>query len=171
MTINSLRVGSGSYSGDIRATRKTPAVTMVAAWISAETGVGPSIASGSQVCSRNCADLPIAPRTGEGRSRQRVGVPAEEIDGLAGEARRAREDRLEIGGTDQHEDRENAEREAEIPDPVDHEGLDRHGVGRRLLVPESDQEITRQTDAFPAEEQLHEVVRRHQHQHREGEQR
>ena len=31
-----------------RATMYTPAVTMVAAWISAETGVGPSIASGSQ---------------------------------------------------------------------------------------------------------------------------
>ena len=27
----------------------TPAVTIVAAWISAETGVGPSIASGSQM--------------------------------------------------------------------------------------------------------------------------
>ena len=40
---------------------KTPAVTMVAAWISAETGVGPSMASGSQVWSGNCADLPIAP--------------------------------------------------------------------------------------------------------------
>ncbi len=40
---------------------KTPAVTIVAAWISAETGVGPSMASGSQVCSRNWADLPIAP--------------------------------------------------------------------------------------------------------------
>ena len=39
----------------------TPAVTMVAAWISAETGVGPSIASGSQVWRRNCADLPMAP--------------------------------------------------------------------------------------------------------------
>ena len=39
----------------------TPAVTMVAAWISADTGVGPSMASGSQVCSKNCADLPIAP--------------------------------------------------------------------------------------------------------------
>src|SRR5664280_109961 len=37
------------------------AVTMVAACISAETGVGPSMASGSQVCSRNCADLPMAP--------------------------------------------------------------------------------------------------------------
>ena len=30
-----------------RATIYTPAVTMVAAWIKAETGVGPSIASGS----------------------------------------------------------------------------------------------------------------------------
>ena len=40
---------------------KTPAVTMVAAWIRAETGVGPSMASGSQVWSRNCADLPMAP--------------------------------------------------------------------------------------------------------------
>ena len=34
---------------------------MVAAWIRAETGVGPSIASGSQVCSGNCADLPATP--------------------------------------------------------------------------------------------------------------
>ena len=34
---------------------------MVAAWISALTGVGPSIASGSQVCRPSCADLPMAP--------------------------------------------------------------------------------------------------------------
>jgi hypothetical protein len=33
---------------------------MVAAWISAETGVGPAIASPSQLCSGNCADLPQA---------------------------------------------------------------------------------------------------------------
>jgi len=45
----------------MRQTRKTPAVTMVAAWISAETGVGPSMASGSHVCSNSCADLPMAP--------------------------------------------------------------------------------------------------------------
>src|SRR5260370_481844 len=37
------------------------AATMVTAWISAETGVGPSIASGSQVKSGSCADLPHAP--------------------------------------------------------------------------------------------------------------
>ncbi len=34
---------------------------MVAAWISAETGVGPAMASGSQVCSGNWADLPATP--------------------------------------------------------------------------------------------------------------
>ena len=35
---------------------------MVAAWIKAETGVGPSMASGSQTYSGNCADLPVAPK-------------------------------------------------------------------------------------------------------------
>src|SRR5207248_488506 len=44
-----------------RAMRYTPAVTIVAAWISAETGVGPSIASGNQACSGNWPDLPHAP--------------------------------------------------------------------------------------------------------------
>jgi hypothetical protein len=29
----------------------------VAAWISAETGMGPSMASGSQICKPNCDDL------------------------------------------------------------------------------------------------------------------
>src|SRR5436190_14928309 len=35
---------------------------MVAAWINAETGVGPSIASGNQTCRGNCADFPTAPQ-------------------------------------------------------------------------------------------------------------
>jgi hypothetical protein len=34
---------------------------MVAAWMSADTGVGPSIASRSQACSGTWADLPHAP--------------------------------------------------------------------------------------------------------------
>ena len=34
---------------------------MVAAWISADTGVGPAIASGSQTYSGICADLPVTP--------------------------------------------------------------------------------------------------------------
>src|SRR5512141_1397889 len=35
---------------------------MVAAWMRADTGVGPAIASGSQRYNGNCADLPTAPR-------------------------------------------------------------------------------------------------------------
>src|SRR4051794_9662229 len=52
---------AGTNSGIERATRYTPAVTIVAAWISADTGVGPSIASGSQEYSGSCADFPVAP--------------------------------------------------------------------------------------------------------------
>ena len=50
-----------SNIGEHRTTKNTPAVTMVAACINAETGVGPSMASGNQVCKKNCADFPIAP--------------------------------------------------------------------------------------------------------------
>ena len=53
--------GERLKSGARRATMKTPAVTIVAAWIKAEMGVGPSIASGSQTCSGTWADLPTAP--------------------------------------------------------------------------------------------------------------
>ena len=35
-------------------------MTIVAAWIKAETGVGPAIASPSHDCNGNCADLPQA---------------------------------------------------------------------------------------------------------------
>src|SRR5918996_5822621 len=45
----------------VRTTRYTPAVTIVAAWINAETGVGPSMASGSHTWSGTWADLPTAP--------------------------------------------------------------------------------------------------------------
>src|ERR1700752_4042035 len=58
---NDSAVSDSSNSGDMRATMKMPAVTMVAAWISAEIGVGPSMESGSQTCSGTCADLPMAP--------------------------------------------------------------------------------------------------------------
>src|SRR6266540_27892 len=54
-------IGARAKSTLQRATRYTPAVTIVAAWIRADTGVGPAIASGSQVKSGTCADLPVAP--------------------------------------------------------------------------------------------------------------
>ena len=50
-----------SIKGDERINRYTPAVTIVAACINAETGVGPSIAKGSQTCNPNCELFAIAP--------------------------------------------------------------------------------------------------------------
>lgn len=47
-------------SGWNRIIRKTPATTIVLECSRAETGVGPSIAEGSQGCSPNWADLPVA---------------------------------------------------------------------------------------------------------------
>jgi hypothetical protein len=54
---------------------------MVAAWMSAETGVGPSIASGSQTWSGTCADLPTAPQKMQSTAAERVAV--EMTDGTA----------------------------------------------------------------------------------------
>ena len=67
--------------------------------------------------------------------------------------------------------RHDAEREAEVADAVGDERLDRRVVGAALLVPEADQQIRCDAHPFPAEEQLQEVVRRHQREHREGEER
>src|SRR5579863_9173697 len=61
MSTTDSAVSDSSNSGDMRATMKMPAVTMVAAWISADIGVGPSMESGSHTCRGTCADLPMAP--------------------------------------------------------------------------------------------------------------
>src|SRR6266513_5963945 len=55
-------IAPNEKSGYTRATRNTPAATMVAAWINALTGVGPSLASGNHTCNGNCALLPTAPQ-------------------------------------------------------------------------------------------------------------
>jgi len=52
--------GLFSIKGLSRIRRKMPATTMVLEWRRAETGVGPSIAEGSQGWRPNWADLPVA---------------------------------------------------------------------------------------------------------------
>src|SRR6266487_1005798 len=53
---------AASNMNQVRPTIYTPAATIVAAWISALTGVGPSMAGGNHTCNGTCADLPIAPQ-------------------------------------------------------------------------------------------------------------
>lgn len=65
--------GFFSIKGLIRISKKIPATTIVLECSRAETGVGPSIAAGSQGCRPNWADLPVAamikPIKGKVRSR------------------------------------------------------------------------------------------------------
>lgn len=44
-------------------TNNIPQTTNVAAWINAETGIGPSIASGNHICNPNCVDFENAQST------------------------------------------------------------------------------------------------------------
>ncbi len=151
---------------------KTPAVTMVAAWISADTGVGPSMASGSQVCSRNCADLPIAPMN----SRRQIRVGASKF-----QAMRWMVLPVSAGAWANTVSKSTApvimntakmpSAKPKSPMRLTTKALIAAALADGLLVPEADQEIAREADALPAEEQLDEVVRRHQHQHGEGEHR
>ena len=64
---------------------------------------------------------------------------------------------------------EDAEKEAEVAYPVDDERLLACVRRAVFLVPEADQEIGAQTDAFPADEHEEHVVRRHQYEHHEDE--
>ena len=75
-------VSDSSNSGDIRATMKIPAVTMVAAWMRAEIGVGPSMESGSHTWSGNCADLPIAPTNRQMQANVRTSHSAPSSPGM-----------------------------------------------------------------------------------------
>ena len=63
--IQAIIVGTQSSAtlstGLTRTIRNTPAVTIVAAWMSADTGVGPAIASGSHTNRGSWALLPTAP--------------------------------------------------------------------------------------------------------------
>ena len=123
---------------------------MVAAWISADTGVGPSIASGSQVCSGNWADLPTTPAS---RSRAAAStVPARQPVGAA-----ASTSGIEVVPV-AASSRTTAEQHAEVADPGHEEGLDRGGAGRRPLAVVADEQVGAGAHDLPADQEQDEVV-------------
>ena len=136
---------------------------MVAAWISAETGVGPAMASGSQVYSGIWADLPVQPR-----KRNRVMAVTTPLP-----AANTRRGPLHHPGEGQRPQRvpeqEHGDQEAEVADPVDDERL-LAGVGVDLVAePEADQQVGAEAHAFPADEHHREAGAQHQHQHEDHE--
>ena len=159
----SCAAGASSNSVCMRAIRYTPAVTIVAAWISAETGVGPSIASGSQVCSGICADLAAAPTSS---SRQPAVMSASPEWKTCGAAANTFVNSKRAGVL---EDEVGAEHQPHVADDVDHERLDPRSRGGGAPVPEGDQQVGGSADERPADDQQQEVAGEHQQQHREDE--
>ena len=100
--------GASWNSGCMRAIRYTPAVTIVAAWISALTGVGPSIASGSQVCSGICADLANAPTSSSRQPAVTSPLPEANTCGAAWKLP------TQVEGVRVAEDEEGPEHEADV---------------------------------------------------------
>ena len=127
--------------------------------MSALTGVGPSIASGSQTYSGICADFPTAPTKSSKVATASVLAPntwrnAPDSAPL--------KDRNEIQRTERGEEGEHAKQEAEIANSVDNEGFFA-GIGCGLfLVPKADQQIGTQPDPLPADEHHQIVVRQYE---------
>ena len=107
---------------------KMPATTIVAAWISADTGVGPAMASGSQVWRMNWPDFDMTAASSEhdATSRTRwlispltaISLIVDDVEGLAGA----------------EEQDDHAADQADVAHAVGDEGLE-GGVGVRLLLP------------------------------------
>ncbi len=137
---------------------------MVAAWIRALTGVGPSIASGSQTCKGNCADLPTAPQKISKPDHRRRRVEQFRVDDQL---------LLEAGKIERPgdgPDQDNAGEKTKIAQAIGQEGLFGR-VGRRgALVPETDEQIAAQADQFPKNKHLEEIIADHHAEHGEGEQ-
>ena len=136
---------------------------MVAAWIRAETGVGPSMASSSQDCSGNCALLPQAP------SSSMIPIAVRHAARGAPYARRRTPRRRTSSRTSTNISM------IAIDSPTSPTRLTMKAflaavAARRLVVPEADQQVRRETDAFPADVQQQVAVGEDEEQHRRDEQ-
>ena len=143
---------------------KMPATTMVAAWISADTGVGPAMASGSQVCRMNWPDLLMTAVIRHSDADQQQGVPDL---ALVGHVLRVMCRSVLAGGEVQDD---HADQEADVAHAVGEEGLE-GGVGVRLLLPPvADERERAEADQLPAHDHLQRVVGQDEEEHRGGEQ-
>ena len=147
-----------------RTTRYTPAVTIVAAWMRAETGCG----------ARHCVRQPDEQRElggfpGDGQEQQQ-GDGQQQLGGCPGSLL---EDHIEIQAAKGGSHQENGQQHAKISHAVDDECLfgsfGVRGAFSSFFEPETDQQVGAQANPFPADEQHEKVVGAHQYHHRSDE--
>ena len=153
--------------------RKTPAATMVAAWMRALTGVGPSIASGSQTWRGTWPDFPAAPQKmrmpmAEATVRPRTVVCAGSV-ARAAAFEAAGAGVVEEQGAGLGVEPDHADEEAEVADAGGDEGFFRGGGGFGLGVPEADEEVGGEADDLPAHEEQQQAVGDDDAEHGSGE--
>ena len=71
----------------------------------------------------------------------------------------------EIHALEGNEQQQNGQHEADVPYPVDYEGFLAGVSGALPRVPEADQQVGAQPDAFPAHEHEQVIVRHYQDEH------
>ena len=103
--------------------------------------------------------------------RDRINTIAKEPNGRPGIGWRHAEDFGNGDGAKHQKCGKDTERKAKIPHAVDDKRLDGRGIGTGLMIPKADQQVRGETHPFPTEEHLHQAVGRHEHQHRESEER
>ena len=141
----------------------TPALTMVAAWIRALTGVGPSMASGSHTCSGNWALLPTAPV----KSSRQIHVQRAGADLASRRLPRTRSVNCSVP---------KVRKMSSMPSvkPKSPTRLTRNAFlpaceALLLAEPEGDEQVGAQAHALPAEEHEQVVVRQDEDEHGEHE--
>ena len=77
---------------------------------------------------------------------------------------------LDVQGAELGEQQEQADGHGRIADPGNDEGLARGITVVRIVVPEPDQQVAAQSDAFPAQIQQEQIIAEHEQQHGEDEQ-
>ena len=122
---------------------------MVAAWICADTGVGPAMASGSQTISGTCADLPMAPS--RSKSPKAVITPwTAQVPHL-----------VQLGNGEGIKEFKHPDDGYAQPDIADAGNDKRFAACRgvfRFLVPKPDKGIRTETDPFPTKVEQRQIL-------------
>ena len=133
--------------------------------MSALTGVGPSIASGSHVWSGTCADLATAPPRRPSATSTASVEPSPSASGASAKTV------VEVERADLLDEDEEREHEGRVADGVHDERLLAAATAVAPLVPVVDQEVRGEPDHAPAGEEEQQVPRHDEQEHGEDEER